>query len=314
MHKLYSVCLGAFLALFSSISPVLALEPIVYVSGKGSDSKACTLAAPCRNFTRAINMVAGNGTIRVLDSASYGNATIPRSLTIDGGGNVVALGTRFTINRAGAVVTLRGLVMDGRELGTDLNGITISAASAVHIEDCDISSYSGIGIFMTSATKLFVSDTVSRDNDYGLSNNSSGAQVTIENSRFENNTRDGLHLAAAKVNVVHSVASGNNFGIAVVGGTANITETTTADNTSVGFDVGASGVVILTASVARGNFSGLRIGAPSTAIITDSVFTHNNYGIVNNGNLYTRQNSTLNWNITDYIVQGIGTKTAAAGF
>ena len=64
---------------------------------------------------------------------------------------------------------MRGLQLNG--VGIIANGIRIDSAAAVHIEDCTVERYTGDGIKLvaTTATELFVSDTVSRDNtDTGL--------------------------------------------------------------------------------------------------------------------------------------------------
>jgi hypothetical protein len=42
-----------------------------FVSGQGSDSYPCSLAAPCRSFTGALNQTAAGGEIVVLDSAYH---------------------------------------------------------------------------------------------------------------------------------------------------------------------------------------------------------------------------------------------------
>jgi hypothetical protein len=92
--KLPSTAAVAFLAIAAlQPSPGLA-QTRVFVSGHGSDTDACTPAAPCRTFQHAHDVVAANGEIDVLDPAGYGAVNITKAISIQGhgfaGGAVVA--------------------------------------------------------------------------------------------------------------------------------------------------------------------------------------------------------------------------------
>jgi hypothetical protein len=63
---------GALLAFGLSAAPVQAGPNRTFVSGKGTDSGACSLAAPCRTFAFALTQTAAGGEIDVLDPAGYG--------------------------------------------------------------------------------------------------------------------------------------------------------------------------------------------------------------------------------------------------
>jgi hypothetical protein len=291
------------LALLISAAPVRAqTSPIVYVAADGSNSNACTFAAPCRLLQRAVNVVPAGGVVQVLDSANYGHVTINKSLTISGGGNVVTLGGRITINNANAIVLLRGLVMDGRGLGSGLDGILISAAATVHIEDCEIARFTGNGIDGSGATELFVSDTVSRDNhSSGLYVNNATARVSVEGSRFVNNSTDGIRLIADKISIGRSVASGNSdAGVVLLGGQADITETTADDNTNYGFFFQDSdSYMTLTASAARDNLYGVYLADTNTSLILGNcVIVDNSFQIHSLGVLWTRDNNTVGHPVT----------------
>src|SRR5262245_29065129 len=56
----------------------------VFVAAQGSDSNACTFAAPCRTFQKAHDTVAANGEIDVLDPAGYGTLNITKSISVQG--------------------------------------------------------------------------------------------------------------------------------------------------------------------------------------------------------------------------------------
>jgi hypothetical protein len=88
-----------------------------YVSITGSNSNACSLAAPCRTLQRGINKTPTGGELRILDSGSYGNnAQVNKSMTIFGNGNTVYLNSPLTIGGGSLdhVVTLRGLVLNSQ--------------------------------------------------------------------------------------------------------------------------------------------------------------------------------------------------------
>jgi hypothetical protein len=257
-----------------------------------------------------MDLTSDYGTIRVLTPLED-SVTVVHPITIAGDG--VTIVGQITIAGGGFFVTLRGLVLDGAH--SSANGILITNAAAVHIEHCTVEHYTGAGIRLTATdTKLFISDSVSRDNNDGLVNDKTGVQVTIENSRFENNSLRGIALSAAKATIVRSVVSGSFYGIYLPTGLANIVETTVANN-GRGVWMFGSAVAILVSSVVNGNTQqGLSVAVGTTAIITNSTFTHNNTGIENGGTLYTRRNNTNNWNVTDYRNNGGGTKISVGAF
>src|SRR6201987_5060302 len=61
-----------------------------WVSGVGDDVNPCSRTAPCKTFAGAISKTAAGGEIDALDPGGYGTVTITKSITIDGGGGVVA--------------------------------------------------------------------------------------------------------------------------------------------------------------------------------------------------------------------------------
>lgn len=286
---------------------------VTFVSNTGDNARPCTAQAqPCKTLQRAVAATGAGGTIRILDDlAGQGAVAVGKSLTVEGGGHAV-IGT-ITINGASAVVTLRGLQLTSH--GALANGVNISSATAVHMDDCVVERYtsSGINLAATTPTRLFVSHTVSRDNGgAGLAADDPNARVTVDDSRFEGNAGAGLYFRAATATVIRSIASGNDTGIGVEGGPVQITETTASENNGSGVAV-VSSVAILASSVMNGNHDGLYIDAGASAEVIDSVFTNNRgSGIYNNtGTLYTRKNNTINWNTDDYFAAGTE-KTAPA--
>ena len=272
-----------------------------YISITGSNANACTLTAPCRTFQRGVNVTPAGGELRILDSGDFGvNATIKKSLTVTGNGHTVYLGKPITIDDAEAVVALRGLVLNGQ--GIISTGVNIAAGSAVHIERCVIHNFSGTGIEAAGSTEveLFVFDTTSRDNGgHGLlMAGAAGARATIDNSRFDNNHGTAILVLSGDARIRGSTVSGNvSQGIFVDNATVSVVSTMTSRNPT-GLFVKSGGILTVESSLADGNGTGLFVTG-STARISNSTFTRNNNGIVNNGVVETRSNNTVRGNTID---------------
>ncbi len=148
---------GALLALGLSAAPAEAQANRTWVSGKGTDSGTCTLAAPCRTFAFALTQTNASGEIDVLDPAGYGPVTIAKAISILNDGVGVAgiqagSGNGVTIN-AGASdsVHLRGLTIEGAGRGT--NGILFNTGGNLAIENCVIRNFANIGINIVPARR-----------------------------------------------------------------------------------------------------------------------------------------------------------------
>jgi len=217
----------------------------------------------------------------------------------------------IVINGPSAIVTLNGLHLTGRNAVA--HGVRIDSAAAVYIADCTVERYTndGIQFVATTATKLFVSDTVSRANGSdGLYVDGVNALAEIKNSRFEGNASSGLFLKVKTASVAQSTSSGNVVhGIILRTPNAKVTETTANDNGSfglfsdlvsatVGIDDshfegnGGSGLSLqvskasVTGSIASGNAQHGILLSAGTAIITDTIALGNSqHGFSLVGNL-----------------------------
>jgi hypothetical protein len=298
---------GAILAVAASAKA--QTSHLRFVASTGSDANSClTAATACRTLQHAVDLVSAGGEVRVVDSFNYGPLTITKSVTISADGAAVIVGG-LNINSADAVVTLRGLVLNGR--GVVTNGVNIVNAAAVHIVDCELERFTGDGIQLFAGAELFIGGSVSHDNGFnGLLVRVGGEKVTIEDSRFENNGRSGVRIIGAESRITRSVASGNGDGIVQPDGRMNVTWTTAANNARSGFQVFGAGQMTVESSVARGNGNeGFRVLSQATGLISSSVVTDNGIGIYNIGTLYTRQNNTVAGNTTNTQ----GTLTPLAG-
>jgi hypothetical protein len=73
---------GALLTCGLSAALAQAGPNWTFVSGKGTDSGACPVTAPCRSFAFALTQTAAGGEIDVLDPAGYGTLTIAKPISI----------------------------------------------------------------------------------------------------------------------------------------------------------------------------------------------------------------------------------------
>jgi hypothetical protein len=147
-------------------APAAAQNTQSWVASTGSDSNACTRAAPCANFTRALNVTNAGGTISCVDRLGSGSVTIGKSITIDcePGGVIrnTTNGIAVLINgNATTVVHLRGLVLDGQTTGG--TGIRIIAGRKLFIDHVTIRDFQINGIYLqtsTAALDVTVADTI----------------------------------------------------------------------------------------------------------------------------------------------------------
>jgi hypothetical protein len=279
---------GALLALGLSAAPAQAAPNRTWVSGHGTDSGACTLAAPCRTFAFALTQTGGE--IDVLDLAGYGPVTITKAISIvNDGVGVAAIGSPtnngVTIN-AGASdsVHLRGLTIDGGpgvpgilgtggNLAVGVNGILFNTGGNLAIENCVVRSFLGAGIAITPSTSssFSVSNTIVSDNEGILVSPTGSAVVSgvlsevITNSNGVGIVVNGAVTTGASLNVtiVDSVASNNpGFGVEAVSSsghaaTAVMLRNVVASYSGTGLSAGQNAILRVAHSVVTGNGLGV---------------------------------------------------------
>ena len=195
-----------------------------WVSGVGDDANPCSRTAPCKSFAGALSKTSAGGEIDALDAGDFGPVSINKAITINGGGGQVAsalaTGGAGILIQAGAndAVLLRNIDVIGSGLTGD--GVQVSTAGSVHLQNLKISGFQGNGINISSSTtiRVFVDEVTSSEN--GLSGlNASGngvvANVSINNSHFEHNAGAGVMAAGgSKVVAVNVTSDGNASGFA----------------------------------------------------------------------------------------------------
>jgi hypothetical protein len=271
-----------------------------WVSGVGDDANPCSRTAPCKTFAGAISKTAAGGEMDALDPGGFGGVTVTKSITLDGGGGIVASilvsGTNGVtiVAQPGNVVTLRNLSI--QENGIGLSGVKFMSGKALHVEHCSISGFmnSGIDVQLVGGGFVFVEDTTSQDNvGSGISALSTGTpvQVSIDNSRFDNNAVGVSALDFTFFSVTRSQASGNTqagFLAQANGGSAVMSmANSAAGNNAIGIQSGGGS-----------SPSNIRMAGVSVFLNTVGLMTGTNGLITSFGNNYNSGSGTPNAHIT----------------
>jgi hypothetical protein len=192
-------------------APAFAQANRTFVSGQGSDSNPCSLAAPCRSFAQALTQTNTGGEIVVLDSAGYGAVTINKAVSIvnqDGveAGVTVSSGDGITVAAgAGDIVNLRGLTVVG--LNSGINGVSFVSGQSLSIDKCEIRGFAGAGIAMstTAVANLTVTDTTVSNDENGVSIT---ATVPANPNSFTTVTLARLHASETGTGITINPPSG----------------------------------------------------------------------------------------------------------
>src|SRR6202035_5706703 len=182
---------------------------------------ACTRSAPCATFAGALAKTSAGGEIDVVDSGDYGPVTISQAVSIEAAGVLatiqVSSGNGITVTAGlNDVVVLRGLTLDGQGAAND--GINFSTGASLYVENCRIQRFSNAGIdfLPNGVSKLFVTDTITRNNGascgvYIQVLLGGFATVSIDGLRTENNACGVKTVDTSNVTIRNSVAANNKF-------------------------------------------------------------------------------------------------------
>jgi hypothetical protein len=214
--------------------PAQAQRAHVFVASFGSDTNPCSFSLPCRTFQQAVNTVATGGEVTVIDTAGYGTIVISRSVTITNPAGVEAgvfasSGDAILINASSsAVVTLRGLTLEGNGVGANGIHLTSTAAGALTIVDTVVKDFTNDGILVANGGGI-----------HTIMN------IDIFGTKVLNNGADGIAVAptseaaAAEFVIAHSSADQNHIGVHVDASAGNaygtITDTIAQLNSNDGF-------------------------------------------------------------------------------
>lgn len=277
----------------------------------GNDLNPCTVTSPCRNFERAIAVVADGGEVVALDSGGYGALTIPKSVTIsvpDGiHGAITAPASGPAINitaPSNSQIILRGLAISGTASFTDRTGIASLGTSLIHlyVEKCTITGFD-FGIRFFSPGRLSVKDSFIRNN--------MGAGIWVSG------TGAGLNMVDALIDNVRAEFNGHGvFGPASDFGAGAFSEVLVRNSVSLrsfraftaggqtpAGDPGPSKMMIV-GSAGTKNYSSVVAGGhptdqsgTATIVLSDSTITHAEFKgieIFTNGAIISKGDNVLN--------------------
>jgi hypothetical protein len=289
------VSIAFALSLFSATVAATTAQR-TFVASTGNDANPCSIAAPCRGFTRAITQTSPAGEVIVLDSAGYGPVTVTKSVSIIAPAGIYAgisvfSGDGVTVNAPVATVVLRGISISGQG---GSSGIAVQAVARLRVENCVISGLASDGIHLSAAgAELIVLDTIVRDNGgTGIGVGADLPSISLDHVRSEHNTVDGFHVAptlgslGAIATVTDSVFTHNGAnGIGandVSGATTTITveRSVMASNGLDGFvvaeDAGGSAVLGVSRNAINDNGgNGISTGGNMQGTVSDNVLKRN---------------------------------------
>jgi len=261
-----------------------------WVSGAGDDVNPCSRSSPCKTFAGAIFKTNVGGEINVLDPGGFGSVTITKSITIDAGhgfGSILAASVNgIIINITAAsdtakTVRLRGLSING--LGTATDGIRISAANQVFIEDVLVE---GVG-------------------RHGINVGAPNVYVAIVKSTIRNATNSGIHVepageTTATLAVESTTVSTCEAGLFAGRGTIATIRDSAFLHNKTGVDAHDCDVALVECIVAHGE-RGLIARVNSAIRISFTTVTRNQTGlaVTTGGKIISFRNNIVHGNGTD---------------
>ena len=268
----------------------------IFVASFGNDASDGSRGNPKRNFQAAHDAVASNGQIVVLDTAGYGTLNILKSLTVTVPAGVTGFitatsGNGVTVDAGtSGIVALRGLTIEGAAVG-----IQITSARQLHISDCLLRACTTSGVQDNSTAAVYVRDSAFHDCNQGIFVQSlTGlAPVSVEHCRFEGNYfgirgQDNARLSVRDcvANGTAPTGAGNSYGgFVILGGAGRdgvmFCDTCTSTNSGYGF---ASGPLATggQATLYMNNCTATRNDGGAGAFGSSALITYGNNHVVGN--------------------------------
>jgi hypothetical protein len=265
-------------------------QTFVSTSGNDDGSGTCDRYNPCRTFNMAVLHTENGGEVIALDSGEYGTFSTNRLVSVIAAPGVHAQITATSgdaINFSGpsGSIVLRGLTILGH--GTGTNGITSFSLGTLYVENCVIDGFAGGAINFQQNGKLFVKDTIVRNNGQ---------------SSFA-----GIYIAGGIVSIDHCTVENNGYGIVIDGGRITIRDSVVSGNVRHGF--WARGFNMMGASniencMVTDNGTGIGAGSGSrsvTVLVSNTTITGNTYGvgIADGCSIFSFRNNRLDGNQID---------------
>ena len=275
------------------ITNAQATRTWVAAQGTGDDANPCSRTAPCLTFAGAISKTSEGGEIDVIEPGSYGQVTINKAITIDGGtgagwAGIVATGgaTAITINTTSgnhadrANVILRNLTLNGARQANNGGaiGINVIKVTQLHLENINIENFdtSAINIDGSDSIKVWMQHvTLTRSATGVQASTTAGffAILFLDDVSMQGST-DGLNAVANAFATIRNSFFGGNQG------------------TTNGAVKASSGCIVnIENSVFYNNGTAVNAASGGTVNISNNSFYGNTTALTGAGTIATATNS-----------------------
>ena len=297
MRQAFSSFVALLVYALSTASPVAAQAVRTWISTTGDDVNPCVRTAPCRTWAGAIAKTASGGEIDALDPGIFGTVAITKSITLDGGGQLLAsmqaTGTDGIVVVAGPadIVTLRNLKLEGllgdgsKPASAGVNGINYKSGAALIVENCVIDGFSSAGIrgLLTSSGQLTVSGTsISNIGTAAVSLTTTTGTLfaTLDKLRITNVQNGVVTKVGAVASLNDSILSQipHGAGLFVQDGTLTAAHNTIS-NAGYAAVYARGGIVRLDGNNLYNNVVGIQTGAGTVTTLGNNILAGNDGGL-----------------------------------
>jgi hypothetical protein len=226
VKRLFFMVLGLGLFFCAMTSAAQAQATRTWVSGLGDDANPCSRTAPCKTFPGAYSRTAVGGEIDVIDPGGFGTITIGHSITIDGGGGLMASilaasGVSAVVINGGSGddIILRNLTLEGIKDYTSpgASGVIFNSGRQLSIEHCVIENFPNYGVLMTTAAATRMTIWNTEINYAGIAGVSAAStsgvnSVSISDSSVVNSANGVQAHANVSMQISYSTIANNIAG------------------------------------------------------------------------------------------------------
>jgi len=275
-------------SLAAGSTPAAATTQRAFVATSGNDANAslnCSRVSPCRSFAIAIGVTDPGGSVVVLDSGGYGPVTVTTSVAIVAPPGVQAAITAaagqagIVVNAPGVSVTLRGLYLEGKGIGSDGIQFHVRDNSTLFVENVVVDGFASNGISMVRGVALEHATLAVKDSEI-RNNGASGIYGT------NGNPGDPPPLGSILIDNTH--LTHNAHGIVIDGGIALIRNCVIVDSLINDGSAPSSGVwaravdgptkLLVTGSALHRWYAGIRSSSGSIIEVGSSSVSYNTIG------------------------------------
>lgn len=205
-----------------STAAAQAAPKSVYVSADGSDANNCSQTAPCRQISRALDVVASGGSVLILSSGEYDRITIGKSVNIvaDPGVTPIVVGgsqlSAVRIENYSSAISVRLSGLEIVSTGFAAIGVYVSGlVNDVRIENCAVTGGEN-GVWVTAPGGYSIVNSrfygAVMNLRFGVSTGTGLIDAIVDNSRFDGGGAGVFTGRNSRVTVRNSSATNTGTG------------------------------------------------------------------------------------------------------